>query len=753
MRLVGAIAWRSWLGIFTVAGLQTASVTSGQSLSGLRFKYQGQVKQAGQALDGTADLEFSLWDAANAGAQVGSSFSARGVPVRGGSFTTDLDFGVSPPPSNAPCWLQVAVRSPAWNGLGEAPSFTVLSPRQAVSLPSSPSTSSTSSTSGVGYLADGPNACQAVEDLDALEWSLACPIGVLNGRLWCAMNGATLAAWDGTQFVNGGQGAPSAGVTNYWVNPSGVYIGARIPPTSGPLNLYRSADGTAPFSLVLDATTHGVGSLSGVPRSLCYVGPTRGHPDGVVFYFEYAAGAGAMDEGRPKLWASADNGATWTFLFQCASGAIRHFHGATYVPNYDHVFGSAEGRLYVYTGDGNGTTNNPVLLLCDDVDDLIANPNAWRDYWGLSDNTRSTLRSTRSVGQLTEYPKYRTVGFVDGGDGYGYWGEDAGSPTGLRFWRVNHATRAVTQVGGTVTGTAWQVLKTSKNRILFATDSEGDKNGPFSGYDYNLRLCEVSRDGTQFTEIWKRRRANGGVITGACTVTSLVEAFGRIFFTVCNGEGLQPSYPTVTPERMRTHSGFGGQPCVPLRLGGDALLVTGRTNLCTNPRFLQGSGSNVPGWSPCHAVHAIETDGTYFDPQGNGAPSLRVTGAGNTTQNFSTYPLNAATRTAVSGKLLTAVVRMRMPASCVDGQTPLVGISTGGGSGGTSSNWLASSSDFTGTPTWLTVMVTARVPVGATSVALNLSPNWTTNWTPNMVPVWFSDVRITVGGVPGAPNQ
>ena len=91
---------------------------------GTSFTYQGQLKQSGTAANGSYDFQFSLWDAASAGTQIGSTQTLSGVTVTDGLFTVQLDFG-SVFDGNSR-WLQIAVR-PAGSG-----GYTTLSPRQAI---------------------------------------------------------------------------------------------------------------------------------------------------------------------------------------------------------------------------------------------------------------------------------------------------------------------------------------------------------------------------------------------------------------------------------------------------------------------------------------------------------------------------------------------------------------------------------------------------------------------------------------------
>src|SRR6266496_2303670 len=53
--------------------------------------YQGRLSDGGAPANGTYDLEFKLYDAANA--QVGPTETREDVPVVNGGFTVQLDFG------------------------------------------------------------------------------------------------------------------------------------------------------------------------------------------------------------------------------------------------------------------------------------------------------------------------------------------------------------------------------------------------------------------------------------------------------------------------------------------------------------------------------------------------------------------------------------------------------------------------------------------------------------------------------------
>lgn len=87
------------------------------------FTYQGRLTAEGQPFSGLAEMQPSLWNAANDGALVAAHSPATiTVGVTNGLFTTTFDFD-SAPLTGQPLWLQLDVRT----GLG---AFIPLTPRQ-----------------------------------------------------------------------------------------------------------------------------------------------------------------------------------------------------------------------------------------------------------------------------------------------------------------------------------------------------------------------------------------------------------------------------------------------------------------------------------------------------------------------------------------------------------------------------------------------------------------------------------------------
>ena len=91
---------------------------------GTGITYQGYLEDGGSPANGTYDFEFVLYDAANAGVQVGSTSNVGDANVVDGLFTVKLDFGTAVFGGGAR-WLQIGVRPGNSGG-----AYTPLTPRQ-----------------------------------------------------------------------------------------------------------------------------------------------------------------------------------------------------------------------------------------------------------------------------------------------------------------------------------------------------------------------------------------------------------------------------------------------------------------------------------------------------------------------------------------------------------------------------------------------------------------------------------------------
>ena len=110
--------------ICVLASLGVVSSVWGQNSS---LTYQGLLKDAGLAVDSSADFRFSLHDAETGGSPVGSILATDNVAIVDGLFTVDLDFGAASFDGGAR-WLEIEVRSP--HDPTDTQPFTLLSPRQ-----------------------------------------------------------------------------------------------------------------------------------------------------------------------------------------------------------------------------------------------------------------------------------------------------------------------------------------------------------------------------------------------------------------------------------------------------------------------------------------------------------------------------------------------------------------------------------------------------------------------------------------------
>jgi len=91
------------------------------------FTYQGKLTDMNAAANGNYDFVFRLFDAAENGTQIGTDAVLDDVPVTGGIFTVNLDFGASAFANGAARFLEISVRP----GTG-ADAYTLLLPRQQV---------------------------------------------------------------------------------------------------------------------------------------------------------------------------------------------------------------------------------------------------------------------------------------------------------------------------------------------------------------------------------------------------------------------------------------------------------------------------------------------------------------------------------------------------------------------------------------------------------------------------------------------
>jgi hypothetical protein len=162
---------------------------------GTSFTYQGQLSNSAGPVSGSCDFRFSLWDAASAGIQVGTTLAVNSVLVSNGLFMVTLDFGTTAFGGEAR-WLLIDVRCPAGGG-----SFVSLSPRQA--LTAAPFALSSRSTGAIQGRAIGTTAPLSGQ---VLKW---------NGTQWAPADDSVGTGGGGGDItsVNAGAGLTGGSVS------------------------------------------------------------------------------------------------------------------------------------------------------------------------------------------------------------------------------------------------------------------------------------------------------------------------------------------------------------------------------------------------------------------------------------------------------------------------------------------------------------------------------------------------------------
>ena len=98
---------------------------SGQPLDST-FTYQGQLRNAGQLVNGNVDVRFTLWDSDVGGTQIGNANSFTNYPLTDGRFALGLNFGTGAFNGDQR-WVQVEFRNPAGTG-----QYLTLAPRDKI---------------------------------------------------------------------------------------------------------------------------------------------------------------------------------------------------------------------------------------------------------------------------------------------------------------------------------------------------------------------------------------------------------------------------------------------------------------------------------------------------------------------------------------------------------------------------------------------------------------------------------------------
>lgn len=116
---------------FRIAALAAAVALAlpGADALAASLTYRGTLQDGGKPANGSYDLRLTLYPAAEGGKAIGSPVTLHGVPVRDGTFSTEVDFGAAANGSGT-AWVEAAI-APAGNG-----DFAALDTRSPASLDS-----------------------------------------------------------------------------------------------------------------------------------------------------------------------------------------------------------------------------------------------------------------------------------------------------------------------------------------------------------------------------------------------------------------------------------------------------------------------------------------------------------------------------------------------------------------------------------------------------------------------------------------
>ncbi len=333
-------------------GLQATSALA----LGTAFTYQGTLGEGGSPANGNYDLTFSLYNAASAGTQVGSTVTNKAVAVTNGLFAVTVDFGAVF--DGTQLWVQMGVRT---NGGG---SFTTLTPRQ--ELTPTPY-ALYSPNAGVAVTADTATAVAAgsvssgsiqAGSIMASNLNLTNVTAALGGPFWSLAGNA--GTTPGVNFVgttdNEALQLDAAGVRGLQLQ----YV-SRV---SAPPLLYRQSGmnviggfwGNSIASTVIGGTVAGGGDAAGFF-------PVTGYPNTVTNDFGTVGGGYANTAG----YAGTVPGGYNNIASGTASFAAGAFAEAT--NNYSFVwsdgstlFSSGNNCFDIHAGGGIHVNNSDIFL-------------------------------------------------------------------------------------------------------------------------------------------------------------------------------------------------------------------------------------------------------------------------------------------------------------------------------------------------------------------------------------------------------
>lgn len=340
-----------------------AQSPSAQVPQGTAITYQGELRQNGNAVNGSTDMAFSLFGTPSGGMQIGPAvtFTAAGanaVDVKNGVFTVTLDFG--PTAFNSLVtderYLQVSV-----NGNPLTPRTKIENAPYALQ----------SRTSELAYSVSNASigSAQIVASQVQQRVTGTCPGGAIqsiaqNGTVGCHADGGTITSVQAGTGLSGG--GSSGDVSLAVANPlhldgtdvDGV-VAAHNSASAGPARaIVGTSDATSGsaikgVSASASGTTYALAGVAQSPDAIAIIGQnlaTTGYATGVI-------GVSPSPSGNAVVgWATAQSGPAWGVVGSSdspdgigvygidysATGAAEGVRGASYSAAGIGVHGSAE---------------------------------------------------------------------------------------------------------------------------------------------------------------------------------------------------------------------------------------------------------------------------------------------------------------------------------------------------------------------------------------------------------------------------
>lgn len=483
--------------------------------------------------------------------------------------------------------------------------------------------------------------------------------------------------------------------------------------------LSRSTDGFAAFYPVLDFAAPANGSslfrclidcgtidISGTPKKTLIWTTYNQTPDSQVYY------------NHP------DDNDVWTLLFNVeqvgGEDPIRHWHGGRWIPG----LGDNEGTLVLFSGDGVEETG---LYACEDVADLIANPNTWFQRWGL--HLATTARQAHLATQPTDYvwsygsQSSRTVDLiVDANSEWAYYFPDADSTNGFggvrQLHRINLATKEIDipDPDSQYKADGWYGCL-SRGVVILTDTSRWATGAAVGGSDEYVRAYAV--DNHKLVPI--KRWLNTLVPNGTAQVQQMVDWNGWMFGKGPGMQGFEKPW-AVTGRGHAVEDRLSSNP-----LTQQAMPIA--INCFPNPTFALGQTGTE---TRCTAT--IVTD--VLDTEYGGARSLKIVPSATSGAAIVGFAVPSQILDYLRGKWVTLSARYLAPTSLVATQSPMIGFAQLYTGGSTQQITLPKSNN------WQTGELIIFVPRKSTALTVWLYGAASGTDTD---PVWYSDICLAEG--------